>query len=454
MKNGVVYTPDYIVEDMLNIIKKNNNFENKKIIDPACGDGAFLKKIVKDILENKNIKNKKNYLEQNIYGVDIDAEAINICKESLNMMCTEYNICNITWKIENEDFFEFYQKNQNKFDVVIGNPPYIRTHDISKSINFENMKLTNQGMKDLYLMFYEGSLELLNNDGILLFISPNSYFTSLSGTKFREYLIENNLLEKIIDLGHFNPFKNATAYTCITKLNKNYSNSNILYSTYDGIESEEKKIKYDDFYVNKNYYFNLIENNKDFYDILRINKKYNMVKNAISTNLDSFYHKFQSKTKHTRKSIKLSNGKLGLSFFPYTEEGLIEYEKLTETEKKLLKANEENLKSRDLRGQNWYGYARTQGIKDTFKLRVGFNNLIRSAGNLKIYLVDPGVVVYSGYYLVINNQKEFDEIKNLLNSEHFFNYIKVLNKQKNGNYYHFNTKDVEKYIIYMRGKNE
>lgn len=448
MKNGVVYTPKYIVDDMLSMLGTNSLID-KRIIDPSCGDGAFLKKIVDWVLKNDSIYEKKSYLEKNIYGIDVDNDAIQKCKQSLDDLCLAQSITNVKWNIDKIDFFEFLILNKGQFDIVIGNPPYIKVHDLNSELDLSEIKLTNNGMKDLYLMFYEGSLKLLNDNGVLLFISPNSFFTSVNGKKFREYIINENLLSKIVDLGHFNPFKNATAYTCITMLEKNKKDYNVFYSTYDGSESDVIKIPYNKFNINNNFYFGLIYDEYALHDILNQTNCSVRVKNAVSTNLDSFFHDFESKTKHTCNSIKLSNGKLGHSFFPYTKNGLIDYNLLTEEEKRLLNENKEALLKRDLRGQAWFGYARSQGIKDTFNYRIGFNNLIKSPGNLKIYSVPAGTVVYSGYYINIEDEDKYHEYKKHLDSERFFNYIKLLNKQKNGNYYQFGTKDVALYLSHM-----
>lgn len=453
MKNGVVYTPEYIVDDMLSMLETNILIE-KKIIDPSCGDGAFLKKIVDWVLKNDSISEKKLYLEKYIYGIDIDIEAIQKCKKSLDDLCLAHNIIGVKWKIDQVDFFEFLISNKSQFDIVIGNPPYIRIHDLNSELDLSEIKLANNGMKDLYLMFYEGGLKLLNDNGVLLFISPNSFFTSVSGKKFREFIISENLLSKVVDLGHFNPFKNATTYTCITMLEKNKKDADVLYSTYDGEESDVTKIPYNKFYINNNFYFGLIYDEYALHNIFHQRNSLVRVKNAVATNLDRFFHNFESRTKHTCNSIKLSNGELGYSFFPYTKNGLVEYNLLTEKEKKLLNENKEDLLKRDLRGQTWFGYARSQGIKDTFNYRIGFNSLIRSPGNLKVYSVPAGTVIYSGYYINIEDEKKYYEYKKYLDSEHFFNYIKLLNKQKNGKYYHFSTKDVELYLSYMEENNE
>ena len=75
-------------------------------------------------------------------------------------------------------------------------------------------------MTDLYIVFYEIGLKMLNKNGILGYITPSSFFTSLAGKYMRSHLINNNLLDKIVDLKHFQAFS-STTYTTITILKNN-----------------------------------------------------------------------------------------------------------------------------------------------------------------------------------------------------------------------------------------
>jgi len=97
-KKGVVYTPEFIVEYMC---KDLGNIENKKILEPSCGNGNFLR-----LMNSKNID-----------CYDIDEEAINKAKESY-----PYAL------FFNKDFLK--TKIDKKYDIIIGNPPYIRIHDL------------------------------------------------------------------------------------------------------------------------------------------------------------------------------------------------------------------------------------------------------------------------------------------------------------------------------------
>ena len=108
---GQVFTPDWIVKEILNSVKFTGlNILNKKIIDPACGDGAFLKIIVSRIIDvclnqNYSIEKIKKYLENNVYGIEIDELEFSNCINNLNETARKKlnQKININWKIFNKN---------------------------------------------------------------------------------------------------------------------------------------------------------------------------------------------------------------------------------------------------------------------------------------------------------------------------------------------------------------
>lgn len=127
---------------------------------------------------------------------------------------------NVNWNIVHADAIEF-DKYDRKMDYVIGNPPYVRVHNLGD--NFEKIrhyKLCKKGMTDLYILFYEIGFNMLNDSGVLCYITPNSFYTSNAGCEFRRCIFDNKNLALIADLGHYQPFKVST-YTTICKFEKN-----------------------------------------------------------------------------------------------------------------------------------------------------------------------------------------------------------------------------------------
>lgn len=293
-KDGVFYTPEYItkyiVENTLgklcqvkketlgldnveitipNNPKKLNKSEIKqkealesyreyllglKILDPACGSGAFLNQALNYLLNehafiDEGIRTlmggavlglydvKKGILENNLYGVDINAEAVEIAKLSLwlrtvesgrklNKLADKIKVGNsliddksvvdnaFVWDEEFPEVFE-----HGGFDVVIGNPPYTyRNVELDKEF-YQTNYISSQGNYDLYKFFIEKSINLFNEEGLVSLIVPNTFLTANSYSKLRQLLISSTHIDEIYDLG-LKVFENVVVESVIYTLSK------------------------------------------------------------------------------------------------------------------------------------------------------------------------------------------------------------------------------------------
>ncbi|MFA0834566.1 MAG: Eco57I restriction-modification methylase domain-containing protein [Methanobacterium formicicum] len=303
---GVFYTPqyivDYIVENTIGKLCKGKTpkkVSKLRILDPACGSGSFLlgaykyllqwhrdyysnqkdkKRLEGKIYEGKNgewfltIQEKKRILLNNIYGVDIDSQAVWVTKLSLLLKVLEG---------ENKDVLEAQQKlykeralpdldsnikcgnsligpeiynntdleltgndikrinpfdwensfgtifTDGGFDAVIGNPPYIRIQAMKewapKEVEYykKNYQSASKGNYDIYVVFVEKGLNLLNKKGLLGYILPHKFFNAKYGQPLRSIIANGQNLDKIVHFGDQQVFERATTYTCLLFLNKN-----------------------------------------------------------------------------------------------------------------------------------------------------------------------------------------------------------------------------------------
>ncbi|WP_434797184.1 Eco57I restriction-modification methylase domain-containing protein [Terrisporobacter vanillatitrophus] len=248
---GIYYTPKIIVNYILEDVFKNHNIiknPEPKILDLSCGCGNFLieayniiYKLIKNNLDEINKKYGKNYINnisdhiinKCIYGVDLDKDAINILKETLNKKRssnhnTKKDSLSIINNISCDDALkkDYYMK----FDYIIGNPPYIGHKMLDKEYKqflLSEYKEVYKDKADMYFCFYKKALDLISDEGKIGLITPRYFLESPSGKLLRDYLWSNCDIKKVIDLKNVNVFKNLGIAPLIAILNKK-TNYNIL----------------------------------------------------------------------------------------------------------------------------------------------------------------------------------------------------------------------------------
>lgn len=193
---GATFTPrclaDFLSKRMVSYITPNPE-KVLEVNDPACGDGALLEAISKCLDCHKIV--------YNISGTDKDLDCVKNTKENLLKFLPVNQVC-----IEQKDFIA--EKIGGLFspigynDVVIANPPYVRTQILGMNYAQTIAKLYNlSGRIDLYYPFIINMTESLRLGGILGVITSNRYLSTKSGAPIRKYLFENYDILEIIDLG-------------------------------------------------------------------------------------------------------------------------------------------------------------------------------------------------------------------------------------------------------------
>jgi hypothetical protein len=307
-KDGIFYTPEYITDYICRntiipylskkeaktakeLVKEYSSdisaleekFRRIKILDPACGSGAFLIKAVDVLLEvskeiqefkqkrgdyfaegtSRAMKGKqvkglgqlalvggkskwdeedeaREIIQNNIFGVDLNEESVEITKLSLflkiakknkklisldknikcgNSLIDDPSVDSKAFKWE-EEFSEIMSK--GGFDVVIGNPPYVRATTLDKNHKGflkSYFDCANEQF-DLYYLFYEKSYNLLQPEGYFGYINPIGFLNNKSGGELRHLLLENTQIHQIIDVSLDNVFKEASTYPILLIFSK------------------------------------------------------------------------------------------------------------------------------------------------------------------------------------------------------------------------------------------
>lgn len=456
---GQIFTPDYLVCDILDVAgyKPTKDILEKHVIDNSCGDGAFLKEIVQRYCHAasrvKNVYEIKKDLETFIHGVELDEQAHGFCLTNLDEIAAAYSLPKIAWDVRHANTLDV-DAYDGKMDFVVGNPPYVRVHNLEGSFNrVKQYRFCACGMTDLYLVFYEIGLNMLRDGGRLCYIAPSSWFNSLAGHNMREFVKMSGWLREIIDLGHLQPF-DATTYTAIVLFEKAQGHK-FAYKTYLG----PGKIKYiamldfDDCYFDNALYLGDTET----IDRCRRIKCEGFpervdVKNGFATLADDVFIADEFPfAGMTIPVMKASTGKWRTAFYPYDKNGKpLSCEKIF-TDK--VRAGYLELKKEDLlkgrlenRCHDWYLYGRTQALKDVWKDKYAINTVVRDVASIKLNYVHAGAGVYSGLYILTNVDDK--QIRDALLSEDFIDYIRVLKKYKSGGYYTFSSKDLKQFLNY------
>ncbi len=256
--DGIFYTPlyvtNYIIEETLGKLceekRKELDWENLtvekiqtyrnwlltiRVLDPACGSGAFLNQVLtffikehqktdewESILTQKRVVSDLHHqiLENNIFGVDINFESVSITKLSLWLRIAQdkrklndlsENIKQGNSLIDDKSIDErafdwkanFVKSGESGFDLIVGNPPYVSTKLIQESQKqyfLENYE-TAKGQFDLYGLFIERGQKLLKKDGILSFITSSTFLSNKDFIELRRFLFEKTQIIQIAYLG-------------------------------------------------------------------------------------------------------------------------------------------------------------------------------------------------------------------------------------------------------------
>jgi len=230
-KKGVVYTPPYLVQFLIDqCMPLKDAKKDFKIIDPACGSGIFLVGAFKRMIQwwrikndwakpkKQNIEELKQLLKNNIFGCDLESEAVTLSYFSLGLALLDALSPKEIWRnvhfdnligsnLLQGDFFKTLNEGILKYDfqLVIGNPPFdsaftdwaVRVNDVEKQNNPLRPEIPDN---QIALLFLEQSFKLLSDKGHCCLILPSGPILYNTKTHlFRKYLFEQNYFKIVFD---------------------------------------------------------------------------------------------------------------------------------------------------------------------------------------------------------------------------------------------------------------
>ena len=572
---GVYYTPkyivDYIVENTVGKLlagKTPDEADQLRVVDPACGSGSFLLGAFQYLMnwhENYYLEHdpeqwvtgkqpalihtregewrltteeKKRILINNIYGVDIDAQAVEVTKLSLLLKVLEEETGQLTLGFERalpdlgdnikcgnsligwdyfegqlirdeaevervnpfeweQGFLEVFAK--GGFDAVIGNPPYIRIQAMKEwapgEVEFykSNYKSASRGNYDIYVVFLEKGLSLLNRIGKLGYILPHKFFSAKYGEPIRKLLSEGSYLSKIIHFGDLQIFQNATTYTCLLFLQNKGSDTKKINQIYN-LETWRKTFSDGtencSILISNNSEWNLVPIkyekiiNKLFNYPIKLGDIADRIFQGLITGADSIFilknnqeGTYFSESTNKLYSIEkelihpLCKGSVNIRryFITDLDKSIIFPYKIGHQTAELLSTNElaskypntwdylrENRKTLELREhgkwkhQRWYAFSRNQNLTQMGQKKILTPSIAQHASYMldnddHFFFVGSGGGGGGGYGITFSSEirMAYDYFLGLLNSKLLDFYIKNFSSQFSGGYYAFNRQYIE-----------
>lgn len=475
-----VFTPTENVKQLLDWCGYTDNLYGKKIVENSCGDGSILKEVVRRYIEDclKTGISKSEIekgLSNDIYAIEYDEPQYKKCIKNLDIIVKEYQLNKIKWEnIKNEDaLLKFYEE---KFDYVVGNPPYIKYKSLSlkdREYIRDNFETCKKGKFDYCYAFIESSIKSLKNNGKMAYLIPSSIFKNVFANDLRKFIKPH--ITKIYDYTIMQLFDKSTndkgtdrlVSSVIMIIEKNSNNNNIEYIDVNKKETITiQKDKLEDKWV----FRNKISNNKNK------NKKrfgdYFYASNTIATLCNNAYvikeytqdRKYiypktggmieKKVTKDTISPKTFNKTQIEKIIFPYyynRKNELVRYD-TSEFEEKFkgaceyLREFKEELENRKSdKNAKWFEYGRSQALKNSNQEKLLLSTVITN--EVKTKILPKNNVPYSGIYIIPIKDKTLEEADKILKSKEFFNYIEGKGINASGKSLRITSKDINEYMF-------
>lgn len=484
--NGAVYTPLFIRSLIIQhlLTQTNAPLSECTIYDPATGCGAFLLTFAKEI-KTLTGRTYQIIFQEQLFGADIADYSLQRARLLLTLQAVmdgedvNFNFNLITANSLHFNPVDTFQANGivNGFDLVTGNPPYVSSRNMDEQTLALalNWSVSQTGHPDLYIPFFQIGIEALSPQGLLGYITVNTFIKSINGRALRTYFDREQIDLKIINFGGEQIFKDRNTYTCICIISRNNSGISYYRTESTGLTNLEnlpfRRINYAD--LNHFDGWNLVNSDQLAQFITQVEqtgspfKELYETKNGIATLMNDVY-KFKPEAEdehfyYLRDGDELRPIEIGICrsivnanklkntedinrltekiIFPYRllENQIViipENEMITDFPNALnyLNTKRVDLATRD-KGQRtyevWYAYGRRQSM-DLNAYKLFFPHICDKPSF--VICDDLELLFYNGIAVVSNDLEELQVLKRILESEIFYQYIKNTTKDYSSGY--------------------
>ena len=460
-----IFTPEKLVERMLDLALYKKNLYGKKFLENSCGNGRILvqavARYIKDCQEKKLSKSKiKLGLEMDFTAYDVDIQRVEECKYKLDLVAAQYNIKKVSWNIRCEDFLA--SKTKETFDFIVGNPPYIAYPDLPIEVQAfvkQNFISCEKGKFDYSYAFIEKSYSMLNNNGALVYIIPSNIFKNVHANKLRN-LIKSDLYS-VDDFPSENIFEKVLVSPAIICVIKENATPKLIYR----VANNEKII--DKNQLGDKWGFNGFERNVgkrigDYYKVSSavatlLNEAF-VIKNGTINNDYLEFNNNKIELSLIKKAASPKNKKYNKTIeyiiFPYYYDNNGELQHYSEEQMysrfpnamRYLELYKEKLEKRDSDSNaKWYEYGRSQALQSINQRLILISSVISDC--TEPYMLEVEEVPYSGLYVIPTSTLSLELLLTIFKSSKFKEYIKNIGVCVSGSSKRISSKDIENYIF-------
>ncbi|MDD3416279.1 MAG: Eco57I restriction-modification methylase domain-containing protein [Lachnospiraceae bacterium] len=469
VNNCQIPTPKEYVSQMLKYAKYKENVFGKRVLENSCGEGNILIEIVKIYIKDarrKKISEDKilDGMERDIVAYEIDNSKIKLCRIKLDKIARKMGFEHVKWNIQNKDFLK---QPIEKYDYIIGNPPYITYHDLSESDRLhlkENFLSCEEGRFDYSYAFIEASIKSLEKNGKLIYLVPYSVIKNKFANKLREYMA--SFITGIYDYTGIKVFPDAITSSVILLMENKQNKKNF---EYHGMLNKSKRripcanLKGKWKFVDEEGIGE--ERFGDYFDVCNsVATLFNKAYVIESFNLRGNYYYVNGKpiekqivfpaisTKSHNKTKKNADNTTVI-IFPYkVENGMVDHYLKNDFEKKFPNATnylktyitELNNRKSD-KNALWFEYGRSQAINRVFGKKLVIPMVITN--NVSVCQASENMIPYAGYFVKCakNSIMTLDQAKQILESKEFYDYIKTYGTPTTPTSYRISVDDIKEY---------
>ena len=224
---GEVFTRRWVVEMILDLCgyTSTRDLAAMRIVDPACGEGAFVLPVLDRLIESCQISGRPlTDVKDAVRAFDLQSRHVAVLRSLVTSRLEEAGLSDREAKtiaelwVTHADFLRVWHDPES-VDFVVGNPPYIRPEDLTLELleEYRATCRTMSGRADIYIGFFEFGLRLLAQDGVLGFICADRWMRNAYGNKLRELISSRFSVEAVVEMHDVDAFAdNVAAYPAVT----------------------------------------------------------------------------------------------------------------------------------------------------------------------------------------------------------------------------------------------